>query len=77
MRLNWCYQGLLLVRSDATVSMFYITIPTNLINLKVYSVILIASFYRINQKILTKKRLFPKFQLILIFHLQVMHDYVH
>ena len=24
-----------------------------------------------------KKRLFPKFQLILIFRLQVMHDYVH
>ena len=45
--------------------------------LKEYSVILIKSFYDINQQILRKKRLFPKFQLILIFRLQVMHDYVH
>ena len=38
-------------------------------SLKEYSVILTAPFYGINQKILTKKRLFPKFQLILIFSL--------
>ena len=30
-----------------------------------------------NWKILTKKRLFPKFQLVPLFRLQVMHDYVH
>ena len=43
---------------------------------------LTTSFYDMNQKVLTKKkeekkRLFPKFQLIPILHLQVMHDYVH
>ena len=26
---------------------------------------------------INKNRLFPKFPLILIFHLQIMHDYVH
>ena len=46
-----------------------------------------ASFCDMNQNILTerekkkrkkkKKRLFPKFQLVTILHLQVMHDYVH
>ena len=30
-----------------------------------------------NQKTQTKKKLFLKFQLIPILHLQVMHDYVH
>ena len=39
--------------------------------------ILTVHFYGINQKILTKKGLFSKFLLILIFRLQVMHDYVH
>ena len=39
--------------------------------LKEYSVILIKSVD------IKKTRLFPKFQLILIFRLQVMHDYVH
>ena len=44
--------------------------------LKEKSVILTTSFYDIYQKIF-KKRLFPKFQLIATFRLQVMHDYVH
>ena len=35
------------------------------------------SFYDMNQKILTKKWLFPNFQLIPILHLQVMHDNGH
>ena len=39
--------------------------------------ILTASFYDMNKKILTKTSLFPKYQLIPILHLQVMHDYVH
>ena len=42
--------------------------------LKEYSVILTTPFYDIYEKILI---LFPKFQLILILHLQVMHDHVH
>ena len=40
--------------------------PFRRTGLKEYSVILTTSFYDINQKILTKKKLFPKFQLILI-----------
>ena len=46
-------------------------------NLKEHSRIQNTSFYDINQKILFKKRLFPKIELILIFALQVMHDLVH
>ena len=45
--------------------------------LKEYSVIIRTSFYDINWKILPRKSLFTKFQLIPIFHLQVMHFYVH
>ena len=37
---------------------------------------LTTCFYDMNQKILNKK-LFPKFQLVPILHLQVMHDYMH
>ena len=43
-------------------------------------VFLTLSFYDTDQKILKKKKkkmLFPKFQLIPILHLQVMHDLVH
>ena len=43
--------------------------------LKGYSVILATSFYYMNPYI-NKINLFPKFQLI-IFFLQVMHDYVY
>ena len=43
--------------------------------LKEYSVILTTSFYGTNQKILTKKSLFPKFQLIQILRFQVMQPY--
>ena len=47
------------------------------VNLKEYSVILLISFYDMNQKIINKW-LLPKFQLIPILHLQVMYDfYVH
>ena len=45
-----------------------------LCNLKELLVIF-TSFHDINQK--NKKRLFPKFQLILILRLQVIPDYVH
>ena len=38
--------------------------------------ILTTSLYDLSEKILTK-RLFPKFQLVPILRLQVMHDYVH
>ena len=48
---------------------------------KKYSVTLIHLFYNMNQKMKTNKQtnksLLPKFQLIPIFLLQVMHDYVH
>ena len=47
-----------------------------LFKLKEYSLILKTSFYDKNQKIETKKSLFPKFQLIPILRFQVMHDYV-
>ena len=40
------------------------------------SVILRTSFYDTNQKILMKKGLFPKFHLIPILRLQVIHDCV-
>ena len=43
-------------------------------DLKEYSVILTAPFYGMNN--INEKRLFPKFQLILIFRLQAMLDYV-
>ena len=47
-------------------------------NYEKQSMILATSFYDKNWKILTKKTvLFPKFQLIPILRLQVMHDYVH
>ena len=47
-------------------------------NLKEWSVVPKTSLYDINLKILIKKkRLLPKFQLIPILRLQVMHDYVH
>ena len=46
-----------------------------MLHLEEYSLIL-HLFYDINQVILNKKSLFPKFQLIPILNLQVMHDYV-
>ena len=62
----------------------HIALSSNPNNLKEYSVILSTSFYDMNEQILTKKEeeekkksLFPKFQLIQILPLQVMHDYVH
>ena len=45
--------------------------------IKEYSAILTTSFYNKNWRILTKKRLFPKFQMIQIFHSHDMYDYVH
>ena len=46
-------------------------------NLKGYSLILLTCFYDTNWKILAKKALFPKSQLLHILHLQIRHDYVH
>ena len=49
--------------------------PKHLVLLQILKGIFSDSFYGINQEIFNnRKRLFPKFQLILIFYLQVMHD---
>ena len=45
--------------------------------LKEYSVILVKSFYDINQKVLGKKKVISKISVDSNFPLQVMHDYVH